>query len=67
MDYFKKINEEKDIAILINIHHVDLALGYATRVIGIKEGTVVYDGKAENVDEAVLKEIYGELDEEIVL
>lgn len=67
MDYFKKINEEKDIAILINIHHVDLALAYATRVIGIKEGTVVYDGKAENVDEAVLKEIYGELDEEIVL
>lgn len=67
MDYFKKINEEKDIAILINIHHVDLALDYATRVIGIKEGTVVYDGKAENVDKAVLKEIYGELDEEIIL
>lgn len=67
MDYFKKINQEKDIAILINIHHVDLALEYATRVVGVKEGRIVFDGPADQVNEEVLKSIYGELTEEINL
>ena len=44
MDDFKRINEETKISVLINIHHVDLALKYATRVIGIKAGEIVYDG-----------------------
>lgn len=64
MDYFKKINKKKNIAILINIHHVDLALEYADRVIGIKDGTIVYDGPSKDVDSEVLTKIYGEkLDE----
>jgi phosphonate transport system ATP-binding protein len=36
MDDFKKINQELNMSVLINIHHVDLALKYADRVIGIK-------------------------------
>lgn len=60
MDYFKKINQKKNIAILINIHHVDLALEYADRVIGIKDGSIVYDGPSSQVDDAVLTKIYGE-------
>lgn len=60
MDYFKKINQKKKIAILINIHHVDLALEYADRVIGIKSGEIVYDGPSSEVDEEVLAKIYGE-------
>ena len=59
MDDFKKINEELDISVLINIHHVDLALKYASRVIGIKAGEIVYDGPAGNVDSDILKQIYG--------
>ena len=39
---FKRINEEMNITILINIHHVDLALGYAQRVVGIRAGEIVY-------------------------
>lgn len=59
MDDFKKINKEMKISILINIHHVDLALKYADRVIGIKNGEIIYDGMAKNVTKEVLKEIYG--------
>ena len=33
MDDFKKINKELNMSVLINIHHVDLALKYADRVI----------------------------------
>lgn len=59
MDDFKKINKELNMSVLINIHHVDLALKYADRVIGIKSGEIVYDGPATKVDSEVLKQIYG--------
>ena len=58
MDDFQRINRDMRITILINIHHVDLALQYATRVIGIRAGRVVYDGPAGEVDGAVLDAIY---------
>ena len=65
MDDFKRINEEMKITILINIHHVDLALKYATRVVGIREGEIVYDGPASEVDKDVLASIYnGKVDDE---
>ena len=68
MDDFKKINKELNMSVLINIHHVDLALKYADRVIGIKAGEIVYDGPSKNVDSAVLKQIYGrELAEDEVM
>ena len=45
MSDFKRINEELNISVLINIHHVDLALKYATRVIGIRAGDrFLYEG-----------------------
>lgn len=59
MDDFKKINREMNISVLINIHHVDLALKYADRVIGIKAGEIVYDGQSKGVTSEVLKLIYG--------
>lgn len=59
MDDFKKINEELNISVLINIHHVDLALKYADRVIGIKAGEIIYDGPSSEVSSDVLTQIYG--------
>ena len=58
MSDFKRINEEMNITILINIHHVDLALDYATRVIGIRDGEIVYDGPTSEVTEEVLDVVY---------
>jgi phosphonate transport system ATP-binding protein len=46
------------ITILINIHHVDLALDYADRVIGIRAGEIVYDGSVKDVTQDVLDIIY---------
>lgn len=58
MDDFRKINREMNISILVNIHHVELALNYADRIIGIREGKIVFDGKAEEVTEEILANIY---------
>ena len=58
MSDFKRINEEMNITILINIHHVDLALEYADRVIGIRAGNIVYDGPTSGITQQILDVIY---------
>lgn len=58
MDDFKRINLEMDISVIMNIHHVEIALEYADRIIGIRKGTVVFDGPAKLVTKEVLDEIY---------
>ena len=58
MSDFRRINEEMNISVLINIHHVDLALKYATRVIGIRAGEIVYDGPTGAVTQEILDSIY---------
>ena len=59
MDDFKRINQEMNISVIMNIHHVEMALEYADRIIGIRKGKVVFDGEASMVTQAVLQEIYG--------
>ena len=58
MSDFKKINQDMNISILINIHHVELALEYADRIIGIRAGKIVYDGPSKEVTPEVLNAIY---------
>lgn len=58
MEDFKKINKELNMTVVMNIHHVDLALAYADRVIGIRSGEIVFDGKSSDVNEEVLSLIY---------
>ena len=60
MQDFVRINKDMGITILLNIHHVELALEYADRIIGIRAGKIVYDGPSANVDKDVLAAIYGE-------
>ncbi len=60
MQDFVRINQEMGISILLNIHHVELALEYADRIIGIRSGKIVYDGPSANVDQAVLDTIYAD-------
>ena len=55
---FQRINQDMNISVLINIHHVDLALKYASRVIGIRAGEIVYDGPTTTVTQEILDSIY---------
>ncbi len=58
MDDFKRINEELNKTILLNIHHVELALEYASRIIAVKKGKIVYDGPSQEVTKEILDEVY---------
>lgn len=66
MDDFKRINKDMNITVLLNIHHVEIALEYADRIIGVRAGEIVFDGKASNVDDEVLGHIYGSQLEEVL-
>jgi phosphonate transport system ATP-binding protein len=54
--------KERNLAAIINIHDVFLAQNFAERIIGLKAGEIVYDGKASGLSEAILTNIYGEED-----
>lgn len=59
MDDFNRINRDMDISVLLNIHHVEVALEFADRIIGIRKGKIVFDGKSKDVNQDTLDEIYG--------
>ena len=58
MDDFQRINRDMNITVIINIHHVELALQYASRVIGIREGKILYDGPSSQGTQQILGGIY---------
>jgi len=58
MDDLKRINEELNITIVVNLHSVELARKYATRIIGLRAGELVYDGPASKTSDADIMGIY---------
>ena len=59
MDYFKKVNEKKNMTIIINLHDVNLAKKYCERIIALKKGRVVFDGRPGELDDGILEKLYG--------
>ncbi|GAB6928194.1 phosphonate ABC transporter ATP-binding protein [Paenibacillus sp. JCM 10914] len=64
MDDFKNINQTMNISVIMNIHHVEMALQYADRIIGVRQGEIVFDGAVAEVNQGILDEIYGSLSRE---
>lgn len=59
MDDLKRINQELGITTVVNLHFIDLAREYATRIIGLRAGKVVFDGPASEATDERFSEIYG--------
>ncbi|WP_461226759.1 phosphonate ABC transporter ATP-binding protein [Lacticaseibacillus suihuaensis] len=58
MDDLRRINQEMGITVLINLHNVELAQEYGTRIVGIRAGEKVFDGPVEAADDATMAQIY---------
>lgn len=67
MNYFKMLNEEYGITVIINIHDVETALEYSDRFLGIKKGELAFDGKPSEVNQDVIRNIYGQDPKDIVV
>jgi len=63
LGYLEELNRQDGITVLCSLHYLDLVQRYATRVIGLREGRLVYRGTKEDIrrmTDAQFKEIYGE-------
>jgi len=59
MELLTEQGRAQGIPVIVNIHDVELARRYATRIVGMSGGQVVYDGNGEGLDSGMLKTIYG--------
>lgn len=60
MRYVEEINRDQGITVLCSLHFLSLARRYATRIIALKAGELVFDGLPREIDDARFKAIYGE-------
>jgi phosphonate transport system ATP-binding protein len=60
MQYLKKVNEELGVTVICNLHFLSLVRQYAHRVVALKAGKLIYDGKPLEITEEWFKTIYGE-------
>jgi phosphonate transport system ATP-binding protein len=67
MQYFEKVNKELGTTVLCSLHFLSLVRRYATRVIALKAGEIVYEGLPGEIDERWFKRIYGEQAEEVTI
>lgn len=59
MHDLRRVNVEEHLTVLVNIHLMDLARQYTTRMIGLRAGEVVYDGPAADAADHDFEQIYG--------
>lgn len=60
MKYIERINKDSGVTILCSLHFLSLARTYATRIIALKDGRMMFDGPPSEIDNQRFKEIYGE-------
>lgn len=59
MEYLKKVNQELGITIICNLHFLSLVREYATRVIALNAGQIVFEGSPQDITEEWFEKIYG--------
>lgn len=63
LGYLERINQEDGVTIICSLHFLDLVQRYASKVIGLREGRIVFTGDSEDIrqlSDERFKEIYGE-------
>ncbi|ORC37763.1 phosphonate ABC transporter ATP-binding protein [Marispirochaeta aestuarii] len=68
MELIAQLTEELHLPVLINLHNVAQAKQYAARIVGLRGGVIVFDGKPDELTDEHLEKIYAdkkELDEQL--
>jgi phosphonate transport system ATP-binding protein len=63
LGHLENLNQEEGITVICSLHFLDLVQRYATRVIGLRDGRIVYRGSRQDIrgmTDEEFKEIYGE-------
>lgn len=60
MRYLERINKEMHTTVICNLHFLSLVRQYATRVLALRTGKLVFDGRPEEITESWFRTIYGD-------
>ena len=63
LGHLEQLNQDDGITIICSLHYLDLVQRYATRVVGLREGRIVYLGNRDDIrsmTDTQFKEIYGQ-------
>lgn len=67
MDLLRTMTAKRNIACLVNLHQLDVAMQYSTRIIGLSKGQVVFDGPPSELTPDVIERIYGTARENLMM
>ncbi len=67
MEILSRINREDGITVLVSLHQVEYARRYCKRTVAMRDGVIAFDGPSMELDLDMLRSIYGEASEELVL
>jgi phosphonate transport system ATP-binding protein len=59
MQLLAHLGESLRVPVIVNMHDVDLARRFASRIIGMAEGSIIYDGSPDGLTDERLRAIYG--------
>lgn len=58
LELLKEIQKTEGVTVLMNSHNLELSLEFSDRIIGLKGGSVAFDGTPEQLDETMIHCIY---------
>ncbi len=58
MGILLKINQSQNIPVVVNLHHIDFALRYGKRIIGMADGEMIFDGSGKDLTPETTDWIY---------
>jgi phosphonate transport system ATP-binding protein len=61
LSLLKEASRRHNTTVLCSLHQVNFAKEFADRIVGMKDGKVVFDGAPSRLDDNVLRKIYGDV------
>lgn len=59
MELLQEIHERKGIPVVVNLHHLEYVNRYAKKVLGMRQGRLIFEGPVSLLNEDTVAEIYG--------
>lgn len=67
MELLHDMTQKRNISCIVNLHQLDVAINYSTRIIGLSKGQVVFDGAPEQLTDEAIERIYGTSTENLMI
>ena len=61
------MTQKRNITCIVNLHQLEVARQYSTRILGLSKGQIQFDGGAEELTYAKVEAIYGTTKENLML